>query len=202
MSRSPLYDLAHPMLALSGLAYLVSAAVGLPGEFDPTPVSNSELILDGSYVPWALLVTAASLLLAVGVAAIAEHRGPDGRGIGRAGLVLGLVAAVIGFFLNANHAFVQPAIAAAAPDLMNDPPGGLLAVGALGGFVVTVIGLVTFGVSAFRRRVLPRPAAVLIVVGVLAFVAGSVQDVLLGAGLLWAGLSGLRARTAVQVQPA
>jgi hypothetical protein len=46
-----------------------------------------------------LILEDARLPLAVGSAGLAEHRGPDGRGFGRSALVLGLLAAVVGFFL-------------------------------------------------------------------------------------------------------
>jgi hypothetical protein len=137
---------------------------------------------------------AASLLLALGIAALADHQGPGGRGFGPVPIALGITAAVVGFFSSAARAFVQPALATAAPSLLDNAPSGLLAVGVFGGLLISIVGLVTFGVAAYRNRTFPRPAAVLVIVGVIAFPLQSVASLLVGAGLLWAAAVGLRAR--------
>ncbi len=196
MSRTPLHDLAHPMLALAGLATLAAAPIGGVDDFAPDTVPHSVLVTTGEYFAWALLLTLSFPLLAVGIAGLAGHRGAGGRMLGRSALALGLVAAVIGFFQYATHAFVQPAYSVLAPQLIDSPPGGALAVAWLSGLALTVIGLVTFGVSGYRTRVLPRPAAVLIILGSLAFMAPSLASLLFGGGLLWAGVAGLRERSA------
>ena len=116
--------------------------------------------------------------------------------------MLGLIASVVGFFLEATHAFVQPTMVAAAPTVMNTPPGGPLLVGVFGGDLLILVGLVTLGVSAFRQRVWPRPAAVLLIIGMVAAPFGSVAALPMGIGLLWAGWSGLKARSAVADDPA
>jgi hypothetical protein len=74
-----------------------------------------------------------------------------------------------------------------------------------GSLLLTVVGLATFAVSALRSGVLPRPAAVLVLVGAVAFPLQSAATVLLGAGLLgllWAGIAGLRVRPVLSDQPA
>lgn len=190
---SPLHGLGYPMVVAAGACALASVPFGLPGDFVEMP--HSELMATGSFVVDALLSAAGYLFLTFGFAGLADHVGRTGRGLGRTALLLGLAAAVVGFFLEATHAFVQPAIASAAPDMMNAPPGGLLAVGVFGSALLNLVGLVTFGVSALRAKVFPVVAAVLIIVGMLAFVVSSAQSLLLGAGLLWAGVSGLRSRT-------
>lgn len=194
MSCSPLHRLAHPMLAFAGLFALASAAVGAVDEFDPDPVPHSVLVQSGTYFAWALLATVSFLLLVVGVAGLSGHRGADGRMLGRSAVVLGLAASVVGFFQNATHAFVQPVYSVVAPSVIDDPPGGVFAVGWLSGVVIMAVGLATLGVSAYRARVVPRPAAALVVVGALTFPVPTISAVLLGAGLLWAGAVGLRAR--------
>lgn len=196
MSATPLHDLAHPMLALAGLATLAALPVGGIDDFSPDSEPYSVLVTTGSYLAWALLLTVSFALLAVGIAGLAGHRGADGRTLGRSALALALVAAVIGYFQNATHAFVQPAYSVVAPSLIDEPPGGLLAISWLAGVLIMVVGLVTFGVSAYRTRVLPRPAAMLIIVGSVAFPVPSLATLLFGGGLLWAGIAGLRQRSA------
>jgi hypothetical protein len=195
VSRSPLHHLAHPLLVLAGLATVVSVPFGLLGDF--SDLSHAALARTTPFVADAGLECLGFLLFAVAIAGLADHRGPDGRGLGAWPVALGLVAAVTGFFTHAAQAFVQPAIGRAAPALLDDVPSGLLAVGVFGGMALTVAGLLTLAVSAYRTRVLPRPAAVLLGIGALGVVLGSVGALLLGAGLLWGGAAALGARRAV-----
>lgn len=198
MSRSPLHDLAHPMLLVAGLLTLAAGAWPV-GATEP----HSVLVTTTPYLIWALLMTLSFPFLAVGIAGLADHRGPGGRALGRTAVALGLLAAVAGFFQNATHAFVQPAYSVVAPAVIDEPPGGLLAIGWLGTLAVMVVGLVTLGVSGYRTRVLPRPAAVSMIVGTLAFpVLDGYEALLFGAGLVWAGAVGLRNRSSALVPTA
>lgn len=192
MSRSALHDLAHPMLALAGTSTIVAALLGFPGDWSSEP--HARLATDSMNIVSSVVSAVAFLLLAIGIAALADHRGPDGRGFGPWPIASGITAAVVSFFTAATHAFVQPAMASAAPSLLESFPSGLLAVGVFGALLISIVGLVTFGVAAYRNRVFPRPAAVLVVVGVVAFPLQSVATLLVGASLLWAAVVGLRAR--------
>lgn len=191
MYRSPLHDLAHPMLALAGLATILSALFGLPGDWSSE--THSHLALSSAHIASGGLAAVAFLLLAVGIAALADHRGSSGRGFGRWPLALGLAAAVASFFVAGTHAFVQPALARSAPALLDGAPSGLLAVGVFGALLVSVVGLATFGVSAYRNQTFPRPAAVLVAAGTFAFPLQSAASLAVGIGLLWAAVAGLRA---------
>jgi hypothetical protein len=192
VSRSALHNLAHPMLALAGLSTIVSAVLGSPGDWSSEP--HSRLATSSTNIVSNVVSAVAFLLLAVGIAALADHRGPEGRGFGPWPMALGITAVVVSFFTAAARAFVQPALATAAPSLLDSPPSGLLAVGVFGALLISIVGLVTFGVAAYRNRTFPRTAAVLVVVGVVAFPLQSVASLLFGAGLLWAAVIGLRAR--------
>lgn len=201
MARSELHDLAFPMLALAGLTTLVAAPFDLISTFDSAPLS--EAVTTVPYLLSGLIALVSSVFLAVAVAGLADHDGPGGRRLGRAALVLGLLAAISAVYLQVIHTFILPTFAAIAPDAVNGPPTGLAAVAVAGGLGFAVIGLVTLAVSAFRTRVFPRPAAVLIAVGILGFLTGGFSTLVLGAGLLWAGVAGMRTRTAMlAAQPA
>ena len=195
MTRSPLHYLAQPMLVLAGSFLLMAVPFGIYCDFAADP--HYTLILSTPFLIHALLTSATFLSINVGIACLADHRGPTGRPLGRWASVSGLVASTVGFFLEANHAFIQPAIVVAAPSVMAAAPTGLLAIGVFGGDLVVLIGLAAFGISVFRARLWPRPAAGLFVAGVLAMPFGSLGSLLIGVGLAWAGLSGLRARSAV-----
>jgi hypothetical protein len=142
------------------------------------------------------------LFLTVSVAGFADHRGPGGYGLARSASVLGLMGSTAGSFIEANHLIIQPAIAAAAPAMMNEPPGGPFAVGWFGAVLLSTVGLIVLAVSARRHRVWPMPAAALVILGTIAGGFISAGGLALGVGLLWAGVSGLRrARSTGQGPP-
>lgn len=194
MIRSPLHQAATPMLVLAGLCTVVSVPFGLRSDF--SDLSHAALAQTGSFVVDNALQSFGFVLFAVAVAGFSDYRGRDGRAFGPWPVALALVGAVTGFFTHSVQAFVQPSIGRAAPALLNDAPSGLLAVGFFGSVLLTAVGLLSLAVSAYRSRIITRPAAVLIGVGGPGVVLGGFGALLLGAGLLWAGAAALGARQA------
>jgi hypothetical protein len=91
-------------------------------------------------------------------------------------------------------AFVTPYLADHQPALVDDAPDPILLVPLLATGIVAMAGTVALAVAAWRRRLAPRAALVLMLLGGLAIPAiGPLSNVLLGAGLVWWGLA-LRAR--------
>jgi hypothetical protein len=91
--------------------------------------------------------------------------------LGRLGLA-GYLTAFLGTLLVAGdwwfEAFVVPALAAQAPQILAEPPGASVLAGAVATIVFCTAGWIMFGIAAFRAAVFPRPAAVLLVVAGLA----------------------------------
>lgn len=95
----------------------------------------------------------------------------ESSALGRLGLI-GYLTAFLGTLLVAGdwwfEAFVVPAIAAEAPEVLAQSPSGSALVGVVATIGLYTIGWVLFGVAALRAGVFARPAVVLMIVGGLA----------------------------------
>jgi hypothetical protein len=132
--------------------------------------------------------------------------------VGSLGLIAFLVAltgTVMVFGVQWTSAFVGPWLAQVAPELLDAEPAGLLGAGFILSFVLLALGWLLFGLVSLQATVLPRGAAVLLMVGaVLLFVLllldvpGS--SVVFGASLAWMGyaLWSGAGEGAVQIQAA
>ena len=115
--------------------------------------------------------------------------------------LLGLVGFLVTFVGNVLVAgavweatFVVPWLAGEAPELLDEVPTGLLALGFISSYTLAGLGVILFGVATIRARVFPTAAAVLLIIGVVPvavwnFVPLPLPDVLLGVAVAWLGLA-------------
>jgi hypothetical protein len=107
-----------------------------------------------------------SLLLAVTAIYTCES-----AALGQVGLI-GYLTAFLGTLMVAGdwwfEAFVVPVIAAAAPAVLDLPISGSVLVGAIATVGLYTMGWTLFGLAVLRAGIVPRPAAVLLLVGGLA----------------------------------
>jgi hypothetical protein len=137
------------------------------------------------YVVWTACLVALSQLYP----RIAALRGPTGSGIARGILTLAAVGAALDACSRFTLAFVNPYLAAHQPALLDTAPDAVLLVPLLGTGVVAMVGVAAMGVVGWRRMVLPRPLAVLLIVGAVAIPAiGPMANVPLGVALAWLGV--------------
>jgi hypothetical protein len=179
-------------LAASGVVLAVNAvALGVPLFLDSRDFS--EVAATPLHLAfWSIQLTALVVLSQV-YPRLRELEGPGGRRLPEGALVLLGVGVVLDAATRFLEAFAVPAMAEAHAEFIDTTPPASLLVPLLGAGVVHMAGLVTIAVFAFRRRILPRPAAVLIALGGLAVpTIGPVAGLLLGAGLAWGGLARLR----------
>lgn len=96
-----------------------------------------------------------------------------------------------------TSAFVTPYLARHDPQLVDSAPDAVLLVPLLATGVVAMVATAALAVAGLRRRVFPRPAAVLLLLGAIAIpVLGPVSNVLLGVALVWIGWTSRRGRCA------
>ena len=88
--------------------------------------------------------------------------------IGRLGFV-GYVTAALGTLLVAGNwwyeTFIGPVLREQAPELLATAPSGSILIGAAVTSVTFAVGWTIFGIATIRARILPRPGAILLVVG-------------------------------------
>lgn len=90
-------------------------------------------------------------------------------------------------------AFVAPYLAGRQPQLMDSTPDAVLLVPLLAASIAAMVGTGLLAVVGLRRRVFPRGAAVLLLLGAVTIpVLGPVSNVLLGAALVWIGSTARR----------
>ncbi|AEG44457.1 hypothetical protein [Isoptericola variabilis] len=178
---------AGGLLAVNGLT------LGPRMMFDPRPYS--EIAGTGAHLVHYVVWTVALVALSQIYPRLADVRGTAGRTLPAPVLVLAGAAAALDACARFVLAFVNPFLVTHAPELLDTPPDAVLLVPTLGAGVLAMVATVAFGVAAWRRRVFPRAAVVLLVVGAVAIPAvGPLSNVLVGSGLVWAALAALRRR--------
>ena len=138
------------------------------------------------YVLWMACLVALSQLYP----RLRSLTGRDGRRLPDFVLVLAGVGAALDACTRFVSAFVTPYLAERAPALVDQAPAAILLVPLLAAGVVAMAGTAAVGVVGWRRGVFPRPAAVLLVLGGVAIpLIGPLSTVLVGAALVWIGLT-------------
>ena len=206
-----------------GLAAILGAALFiiadlidlLTTDFDASP---SEFFTSfGFYLTSALFLVGGPLVL-LGLVGL-YARQPEAMG------VLGIIAFLCAFFGGVlaqgaiwSDAFISPAIASEAPELLESEPPGVVIFGILLSFVLVNLGWILFGVAVLRAGIYPRVAALLLIVGavvalllnilsgggppsVLRYVVGTASDILFFGAIAWMGFVLLAGRGSSEEQP-
>ena len=109
--------------------------------------------------------------------------------MGSVGFLAAFVGAVLAVGFAWAGAFVLPALAREAPQLLDNQPASVLA-GEIFSFGLLTLGWVVFGLAALRSRVLPRVAAVMLMIGAaLGFFPLPFSAVVFGVAVSWMGLT-------------
>lgn len=122
------------------------------------------------------------------------------RGFGQLATVVALLGSPLMFGSALTEVTLLPELTAAGSPLAEDPGTTTTAV-LLTSFIAWVAGLLLFGVATWRADVLPRPAAGLLMVGLLLGLglSGVVPGILVvySAGLVWLGFAAVARTEAV-----
>lgn len=190
------------LLRWSGLAALVGNALlavvsvafvfAFPEDVAQTVTSNTWLVLN-------VLILIAYLLCLVGLVGLYARQAEKAGILGLIAFLLTFLCIVPRFAWYWIETFVFPILAQAAPRLLDNPepvPPALTVFGAVDqiSVLLLLVGLLLFGVASLRARVLPRWAAVLVLVGAAVDLVMTVVGVdfpfgaaVAGPGLAWMG---------------
>jgi hypothetical protein len=174
-------------LVFAGLPLLLSTPFEVLSVFDSRPFPEVAAGTTHAAAAWLMLLGFAGLLLVV--PALATHTGPSGRRLGRIAVLLAMAGAAGGVVLQWYIGVVLPWLAASDSPALTGEMGG---VGLYGTQALLTGGILALGISGLRSRVLPRPAAIMLIVAAVATVFPFVLVALTGAALLWSGAAGLR----------
>lgn len=137
----------------------------------------------------------AMLLVLLGLGGLYARQVEQTGALGLVAFLMALIGTVMAVSLEWTAAFYEPWLAEiASPEILDAEPSGVAIVGYLLAIVLFTLGWLLFGLASLQARVLPRGAAVLLMVGaVLLFVILLLEipgySVVFGAALAWMGYS-------------
>jgi hypothetical protein len=194
MSSSRLIRLGG-LAALVGLVLVTVLEVVYFSAF-PDSVALSVLSVSGTWFVVHLLYIIAQLIWLVGLIGLYARQAEKAGVLGLTAFLMTFFGAALLFAWEWSETFLWPVLAQATPHLLDHPDPNLIqALDASQNIHWLLIGVggILFGVATLRAGVLPRGAAVLLIVGAAAgFVSNFVVEIplvgLLGAlGLAWMG---------------
>lgn len=187
MSSTTLYRLSGISLLIGGLfAALAAVPVFFTGEDPASPIAASA----------ALLRIIGDMLIVVGLPGVYSRQAQRAGLLGLIGFLFTLVYILIqGVVGDTVEAFILPFLASAAPSLVKgSPPQGLVIFFLVGG-LLGLVGSVLLGVTMLRAKTMTRWGGLLLIVGIVLYLAGiplppvvgTTGTVLFLIGLAWLG---------------
>lgn len=180
------------LIRLSGVAAVVSGALFVIAELLYLIVGLSPSNQDFTGAPYAVqagLFLLAYVLLPGALVGFYAARSESLGAVGSVGFLAAFVGAVLTVGFAWAGAFVLPALAREAPELLDNQPASILVV-EIFSFGLLTLGSVAFGLAALRSRILPRAAALMLMIGaVLGFFPLPFSTVVFGAAVAWMGLT-------------
>lgn len=153
-----------------------------------TEVTFLDSVGDWRYAAFNYLYLAAVIVFVAAAPTLTSWVGRDGRKLpGWLVPVMSAAAALQACTLFAQ-AVISPFLLEIAPIALTTEDGGAFAIIMSGIWIVWIAALTTLAVVGWRRKVIPVPAAVLMIVGSLIIpIFGPIGSVLVGAALAWTG---------------
>jgi hypothetical protein len=186
------------LTAIGAVMALNSLLFGTQLIFDPSPFS--EVARTGTHLAYQVTLLAGLVALAQTLPRLTRVVGRHGSGFPAAVLLFAGVGVTLDACTRFAEAFMVPFIGRNAPELLDQSPGGALMTVMVSAWMASMLGLVAVALVAYRRRIFPRPAAVVLAVGALVVpVVGPLSGILVGTGLAWGGYA---ARRRLELPPA
>lgn len=154
---------------------------------------DSAVVTSGAFVIVELGWILAAVLAILGLVGLYARHAEQAGSLGLIAFVVAVTGTVLAAGTDWSAAFLGPWLAQiVSPEVLDAEPTGGLLVGFLVSFVLLALGWFLFGLASLRAGVLPRGAAVLLIVGaVLAMVMGFLEIpfevVVLGLAMAWMG---------------
>ncbi len=176
--------------ALVGGALIIASdvinAVLFPGE------QTSQVMLSSTWFTVQILGLVGLALITLGLVGMYACQAQQAGSLGLIAFVIAFAGMLMVFGLSWGEPFLGPLVAEQAPGLLSAEPSGALAVGSILSIALFALGWLLFGLASLRAGMLPRGAAMLLIVGALLFFVLTSLDlplysVVQGAALIWMG---------------
>jgi hypothetical protein len=153
--------------------------------YSKAAATGAWIVIQGAYILAAVLVNLGLVGLYLSQA---QKAGP----LGLIAFLVTFIGGIMAAGATWSEAFFGAWLARAAPELLDVEPAGIVVVGALLSFVLFALGWFLFGLASLQAAVLPRGAAIILMIGAALFaVVGAMElpfaTVLFGAALTWMG---------------
>jgi len=134
----------------------------------------------------------AAMLVALGLVGMYVCQAQKAGTLGLVAFVITFIGGMMATGSTWSEAFFGPWLAKAAPELMDADPAGSVITGVILSYLLFALGWFLFGLASLRAQVLPRGAAVLLMIGavlflVIGFLDLPFADVVFGAAVAWLG---------------
>jgi hypothetical protein len=194
MSSSTLIRWGGPAAVLAGILLVGTSAVLGPMLFFDRQ-SFSAIATTETHFWYYLLQLAAAIPVLLALIGLSLRQGDAAGKLGALVLLAALAGTVLNAGTNWMQALLLPTLALEAPQMLDENAPSAIMYGLLGSWLLYMLGWVLFGIVAFRARIFPRLAAVMLVLGsVLVPVTGPLSGIVFGAGLGWMGIAALGGR--------
>jgi len=198
------------LIRWSGLAALVGSVllvvldvaefVLIGGQPESVAAATSALII----VRVSFIVAIA--LITLGLVGLYTRQAEQAGSLGLIAFLVAFIGTVMVAGVQWGAAFIGPWLAEVAPELLDTEPSGVLTAGFMLSFALLALGWLLFGLASLRASVLPRGAAVLLMVGAALFfiillleLPGS--TLVFGVALAWMGYALWTGAGETTVQP-
>lgn len=154
--------------------------------------ADSEAVASGAWIIVELAYILAAGLVILGLVGLYVRQAEQAGSLGLIGFLVAFFGTVMIAGSDWSAAFFGPWVAEAAPELLEAEPSGAITAGFILTLVLFALGYLLFGLASLQAQVLPRGAAVLLIIGavltfVLIFIELPLEVVVLGAAVAWMG---------------
>jgi MFS family permease len=155
-----------------------------------TEVTFLDSVADWRYVAFNYLYLAALIAFITAAPTLTSWVGRDGRTLPNWLVPVMAAAAALQACTLYTQAVVSPFLLEIAPIALTTEDGGAFAISMSAIWVVWIAALTTLAIIGWRRKVMPMPAALLMIVGSLVIpIFGAIGSILVGAALAWTAWS-------------
>lgn len=185
---------------LAGILLVFGELLNLFIDFETDPVEG--MTSATSVVQAVAFLLGVALLLISLVGLYMRLAQTTGGLLGLVGFLLALVGTGMVMGVVWDQTFTVPALAQVAPTLLETDPPALVNFGFMLSFVLFGLGWLLFGIAAYRARVYPRVALILLMVGaVLLILPLPFVGLVFAVAVAWLGFVILSGRDAPAEQP-
>jgi hypothetical protein len=187
---------SRDLVRWSGLAALIGGVLiifadGLslilfPGE------ESAQMMTTSSWFIIQVLSLLGLMFITISLPGMYARQAQEAGTLGLVSFVIAFSGMLMTFGLLWGEPFLGPYLVQAAPDVLVGEPSGVLLIGVVLALALFAAGWLLFGVASLRAKVLPRGAAILLIIGAVLFFVSQFLDLpfwslLLGAALAWIG---------------